>query len=121
MRIEIVLPIKIVSELNLREHWSVKNRRHKKLHKRIRLAFLPYSGWIDLPCCVTIIRVSPRTLDYVNFIGSLKSIQDYIADQIIPGLAMGRADGDPRITWIYMQEKSAPKTYACKIIIEDTK
>lgn len=121
MRIEIVLPIKIVSELNLREHWTKKHARHKKLHKRIWLAFLPYRGWIELPCCITLMRVSPRSLDEDNLMGAFKTIRDYIADQIIPGLAMGRADGDPRITWIYMQEKSAPKTYACKIIIEDTK
>jgi hypothetical protein len=28
-----------------------------------------------------------------------------IADQILPGLAAGRADGDKRMTWEYAQEK----------------
>jgi len=118
MPIEITIPIKIISELNVQEHWRKKYARHKKLQKIINLMFSRYRGTITLPCCVTLTRVAPRDLDYVNFIGSLKALQDYVADQIIPGLPMGRADGDPRITWKYEQEKGKPKEYACRIRIE---
>lgn len=118
MAIEINLPIKLVSELNLREHWTKKSKRHEKLRKIINIAFLTHKRHITLPCCVTLTRIGPRELDYINFIGCLKSLQDYVADQIIPGLAMGRADGDPRIEWKYTQEKGLPKQYACRILIE---
>lgn len=120
MRIEIILPIKIVSELNLREHWTAKHRRNKKLRLRLTIAFLPFRHTITLPCCVTLTRVSVRSLDSDNLMGAFKSIRDYIADLIIPGLKMGRADADHRITWIYMQEKAAPKIYACRILIQTT-
>ena len=121
MRIEITLPIKIKSELNIREHWSVRHKRHKKLHKLIWLSFLPHKASISLPCVITLTRVAMRALDDDNLIGAFKTIRDYVADQIIPGLKMGRADGDPRITWKYEQRKGLPKEYACCILIEDTK
>jgi hypothetical protein len=120
MRIEITLPIKLVSELNLREHWSKKSKRHENLRKIVTLAFLGRRRHITLPCQVTLTRVAPNALDFDNLVGAFKSMRDYVADQIIPGLAMGRADGDPRITWQYTQEKGLPKQYACKITIEST-
>lgn len=118
MHIEINLPIKIVSELNVREHWTKKHARHRKLKRTLSLAFLPYINTNLLPCCVTLIRVSSRALDSDNLMGAFKSIRDYIADLLIPGLAMGRADSDARIMWVYMQEKGLPKQYACRIVIE---
>lgn len=118
MRIEITLPIKIVSELNLREHWTKKHRRHKRWHKLVWAALLQHRGKIILPCCVTLIREAPRALDADNLMGAFKSLRDYVADQIIPGLKMGQADHDERITWGYMQLKTLSKKYSCKIIIE---
>lgn len=118
MRIEIVLPIKIVSELNLRENWRVKHARHKKLLNLICIAFLSQRQAITLPCIVTLIRESARSLDEDNLMGAFKSIRDYVADQIIPGRAMGQADHDKRIKWLYMQKKSLPKQHSCRIVIE---
>lgn len=118
MRIEVVLPIKIVSELNIQEHWTVKSKRHRKQRLSVLFAFLPHKGTITLPCCVTLIRVAPRALDSDNLMGAFKHIRDYVADVIIPGFRMGRADADPRITWLYKQEKGKTKEYACKIAID---
>jgi hypothetical protein len=118
MRIEISLPFKIQSESNLREHWRVSHARHKKMRRTVTLAFYPYRNSFRLPCTVTITRIAPRELDFDNLISGCKYLRDYVADQIIPGLKMGQADHDPRITWVYMQEKGKPKEYGCKIVIE---
>lgn len=118
MRIEITLPIKLVSELNITEHWTIRSKRRRRIRLSLFLAFLPHKDTITLPCCVTLTRVSARSLDEDNLIGAFKSIRDYVADIIIPGLAMGRADVDNRINWIYMQEKGLPKEYRCKIVIQ---
>ena len=111
------LPIRIVSEANLREHWSKKSSRHKKQGLIIRNAL--HSHRIALPCVVTLTRVAPRQLDEDNLMTALKYARDTVADIIIPGLAKGRADGDSRIEWRYGQEKGKPKYYALKIEVID--
>ena len=60
---------------------------------------------LPLPCHVNLIRHCTREYDYVNLVASMKGLQDQVADKIIPGLAMGRADGDKRITWDFKQAK----------------
>ena len=101
---EIVIPIRTVSESNMREHWSAKHRRHKK-QKGIVLMYLRHNGEIQLPCTVKMIRRSKRMLDDDNLIGSMKAVRDAIADFIIPGLAPGRADDNKTIRWQYDQVK----------------
>lgn len=66
---------------------------------------------IKLPCIVRFTRVSPGHLDEDNLLFSFKSIRDFIADKLIPGLKPGQADGSPKIKWEYLQEKSH-KEYA---------
>ena len=63
------------------------------------------------------IRIAPRYIDDDNLVYSMKSFRDYIADLLIPGLAMGRADADSRLKFEYGQEKGNIREYALRIEI----
>lgn len=58
---------------------------------------------------VTITRLSARELDSDNLESSQKAVRDGVAD------ALGIDDRDPRVTWLYAQEKA--KGYAVRITI----
>ena|ERR1017187_7598961 len=118
MKIEFTIPLRTVSEFNLSgEYWRKKSARHKKQRDIIKIYCQSKQvGESMLPCIVKMYRIAPRSLDYVNLVGSFKWIQDAVADQLIKGLAPGRADGDDRIKWEFLQEKG--KQYAIRIEIE---
>lgn len=105
--IEWMLPLRLVSEGNMREHWTKKHKRHREQLLLVKFA-AQTNPKPKLPCVVTITRVSSRKLDDDNLAFSCKSLRDYIADALLPGLQMGRADNDPRIEWRYAQEKGKP-------------
>lgn len=110
--------IKTVSEANSSEHWSKKHKRHKLQKKALAWKWLEENPSISLPCKVKLSRIAPRLLDFGdNLPVSMKYIRDAIADKIIPGLAVGRADDDPNITWDYGQERGGVKEYAVRIEI----
>ena len=69
-----------------------------------------------LPCTIKLTRVAPRALDSDNLQGAFKNIRDYIANNLLPGQPIGRADNSPYLMWEYGQEKGKPKVY--QIIIE---
>ena len=101
------IPIVTVSESNTREHWSVSARRHKRQKLLVRLALNGHVCQLQPPYHVNIVRYSPGTLDgHDNLPTSLKYITDAIAEMLFPGLAAGRADNDPRITWHFNQTRS---------------
>ncbi|MDC7243634.1 MAG: hypothetical protein PQJ44_06835 [Sphaerochaetaceae bacterium] len=114
--INIKIPMHLVSEANIQEHWTKKHRRKKKL-QLLLLAYWPKNN-IELPCTVSLTRIAPRTLDSDNLQFSFKYVRDFIADQLIPGKSAGRADDDDRIFWEYDQKKGKPKEYAIDITIE---
>lgn len=101
--IEFSVPLKLTSP-NTSQHWS-KKYKTRKTEKLAILSAWPINQTITLPVHIIITRVSPREFDYDNFIASLKGCIDTIAAKLIPGLAPGRADGDPRIKWTFIQEK----------------
>ncbi len=114
-RIEIILPIRTVSEANNFDHWTKKQKRHKKQKWWVELAFTQCK--CQIPCVITLIRLAPRFLDAEdNLRMSVKYIKDYIAAYITGDHRPGRADGSKLLTWHYDQVKS--KQYAIKIIIE---
>lgn len=107
----IELPIRIESEQNCRDHWSVKARRVKQ-HRLAALAVPVHA----LPCVVTITRVAPRKLDsHDNLRSGFKALVDGIADRL------GVKDNDQRVEWRYAQERGRAKEYACRISIEPMK
>lgn len=101
-----LLPLRLVSLTNMREHWRVRHRR-SKMHRQACMA-VPA---VNVPCTVIITRLGPRMLDDDNLQGACKSVRDGIADRL------GVDDADPRISWLYAQEKS--KDYAVRIQITE--
>lgn len=112
------LPLKTVSEVNVSEHWSKKSKRHKQQQFFIRSLYSHEAEDIKLPCIVKLIRISPKLLDDDNLRSAFKWIRDELSECLIPeklkpyvtkkgtlALIKGRADDDPRITWLYAQEK----------------
>lgn len=104
------VPIRTVSEMNGREHWTVKAKR-VKLHRQA--AWLCLAGKLSfLPCTVILTRIAPRTLDGDNLQASLKACRDGVADWL------GVDDGDSRVIWRYAQRPGAPKQYAVEVAVE---
>lgn len=102
------------SEANISRHWFRKSKVNKTQKQIIRYKFFNDQPNISMPCIVKLTRFSQRELDFDNLVYAFKSIRDEIADQILPGLAKGRADGDKRISWEYLQAKGP---YAVKVEI----
>lgn len=112
-QLTVLVPIRIESSLNLREHWRVKANRNSS-HRAATWFSLKAAGKFDpaiLPCVVTITRIAPRELDSDNAIGGAKSCRDGIADWL------GVDDASPLVDWRYAQERGAPKFYAARIDI----
>jgi len=118
-KIEMILPIKTISEGNCSEPWIRKHQRHRQQQSRVAIFMANYRELIKLPVKITITRIAPRKLDFDNLVVSQKWVLDAVCDQLVPGLRPGRADGDPRILpVVYEQEKKDPKFYATKLIFE---
>ena len=112
------LPIKIHNEANSTEHWTKKHKRHQEQKRQLGYAWVQKNPpAIPLPCHIILTRIAPRKLDLNdNLTMGFKWILDAISERIIPGLAIGRADGDERITVQYKHEKGQVREYA--MIIE---
>lgn len=101
----IVLPLRVESEPNTRGHWRGKAARVKA--QRAAMIALPSS--LPIPCIVTMTRIAPRALDDDNLQGAFKAVRDGIADRL------GIDDRDPRVRWLYSQERGRPREYAVRI------
>lgn len=123
------LPIDTVSEMNCSQHWRVKSKRHKSQQFFVRLAMNKHK--VNLPCTVTMIRLSPRDLDDDNLSSAFKWIRDELSECLIPNSRKtyingrgktqeikGRADSDKRIKWLYGQEKAKIKGIRIEIDFE---
>ena len=117
--LELMLPIKTVSEANkTNEHWSKKHKRHKHQKALIYYHLKSRQTIISLPCHITLTRIAPRKLDDAdNLPSAFKWIKDAICDYITPGLQAGRADDNPNIHFSFDQKKGKPKEYSILIQI----
>lgn len=119
--ISVTIPLRTVSEANRHEHWRARQKRAKGQRTVAELVVraqgrivtkgfgLFFTDIIVKPLTVTITRLSPRQLDSDNLASSQKHVRDGVAD------ALGIDDRDPRVTWLYAQEKA--KTYGVRIEI----
>lgn len=108
----ILLPIKTVSVMNLREHFMTKAKR-SKLHRQT--AFVMLKAWgvpPALPMTITMTRMSIGTLDDDNLASAMKAARDGVADWL------GIDDGNPGITWVRKQQKAGRGTYG--LLVEVT-
>lgn len=115
--IVVTLPIRIVSEANLRQHWS-KVAARKRVHRQTaRMVLQQYARPMDdrTQFTVTLTRLAPRKLDDDNLAGGLKATRDGVADWL------GIDDGSPRIRWQYAQHKTGPGNYCAWVKVEWTK
>jgi hypothetical protein len=111
--IVVLIPIKLVSVANMREHWAKKAGRTKQHRTR---------AWAELRAVkagptpgdvkVTITRIAPRMLDGDNMASACKATRDGIADWL------GVPDNHPSITWAYEQRRGGLKEYAVEIAVE---
>lgn len=114
-RIDFLVPgCKTVSELNMREHWAVKNRRKKDQQESVAIAMLNAlrGRKVQLPCSVTLTRIGPKKMDNDNLAGAMKHCQDQIARQL------GVDDGDEsKVRFYHYQMPIGSRDYAVKVSI----
>lgn len=117
----------------------IMHNRNKALKRAISMAFLEKGKRIEarkiLEQCgetkenedgseserkllVTICYCHPWLFDKDNLIASLKHAIDSVADNLIPGLAPGRADDDSRLEFACIQKQTLDKNYNLNIRIE---
>jgi hypothetical protein len=112
------LPLKTASEGNCSEHWTKSGKRHRLQKQKIKAVLLSERPKITIPCTIVLTRISPRELDEKdNLPMAFKWISDAIAEYIIPGKAVGRADDCKEIVWAYKQEKGGIREYGIRIEI----
>lgn len=112
------LPLKTASESNLSEHWTKKARRHRLQKKKIWAVLHTEKPPIAIPCAIVLTRIAPRQLDsHDNLAISMKWVSDALAEFLVPGKAVGRADDCKLIKWDYKQEKGGVREYAVRIEI----
>lgn len=104
------IPLQVISESNSREHWRKSHKRHKEQKFVVRMALLNEKVPQKLPVIITMTRLSPRSLDSDNLQSAFKYVRDAISEHFITDKAPGRADDDPRFTWLYSQVKSPSKS-----------
>lgn len=130
--VEITLPLETVSEANggkkvirmvkgkktaKAEHWTEKNRRHKRQKGSISLLLKPLRAHLSLPCHITFTRYAPRKLDrFDNLPMAFKWILDCCCEIITGDYRPGRADDTDEIEVTYKQIIS--EHYGVKIYIK---
>lgn len=106
------IPVRLVSEANMREHWATKHRRKKQQQGVVKLMFLTHKV-PQPPVVVAMTRVGARKLDPDNLAGSFKHVQDAMAD------ILGVDDGDEsKVTWHYAQRIGRRGEYAVEIEVK---
>jgi hypothetical protein len=109
--ITVEIPLRTVSEMNIRGHWAAKAVRVKRHRQTTHWALLT-TVKPALPCTVTLTRIAPRALDGDNLQASFKATRDGVADWLQVD------DRDPRVTWRYGQRRGMSKQYAVEVCIE---
>lgn len=112
------IPLRTVSEANANEHWGRKYARVQIQKAKIKLLFWPPIYLSHQKLTIKLTRIGRRELDGDNLQSALKHVRDAVADKLIPGLAPGRADGDPRLTWEYNQCRANEYSVFIEIIPE---
>jgi hypothetical protein len=131
-RISVFVPVKLVSELNMREHWRVRWRRRTQQSQAVlyALAFgasrpcwmdtmmtgtgctpVPGKAWRE-PLTITLTRDGGNKLDSDNLASCFKAVRDGIARYY------GVDDGDEtKLTFAYKQRPGG-RCRGCEITIE---
>lgn len=113
--LELTLPIKVVSEANMREHHMAKANRAARQREDVGLVIKPHAYRLRgmFPLLVTLTRVGAGTLDDDNLQGAFKAVRDSVTKAV--GL---KSDADPSISFRYAQKKCKPGKFGIEIRIE---
>lgn len=119
-RAEFLIPVRIKSAANLREHWAVKAKRVKWEREVTAFAMrqcAPWPYWIRASdgthVHVQLTRIAPRELDgHDNLRHALKACADEIANRL--GF---ENDRNARLRFDYGQEKGAVRQYGVRVCI----
>lgn len=107
----VIIPVKTVSEQNVREHHMARARRAHKQRGQAKLFCGMFGAWwkrFKDPCTIQLTRGAPSEgLDSDNLRAALKHVRDGVAD------AMGIDDRDARVQWKYGQERT--KQYLVRV------
>lgn len=78
------LPIKTVSEMNRRDHWSAVHKRKagQRYETSIEWKKAVHGQKVALPCRVVLTRIAPKVLDSDNLASALKAVRDEVANQL---------------------------------------
>lgn len=96
--------VKILSECNLRQHWSERRKRSKAQQHHTNTALQlfgrdAHKAVIAAPAiAVRLVRLGGRKIDSDNLAGGFKAVRDQIAKWC------GRDDGSETYQWEYGQE-----------------
>ena len=109
----LVVPVRLVPESNIREHWTAKARRVKAQREVVAAVLLMLRRWRPtLPCVVRLTRVAPRSFDaHDNLPRCCKACVDQVSDYF------GVKDDDKRVRWEYAQERGPTRTYGLRLEI----
>lgn len=111
--VTLVVPLRVVSAANAREHWAVRSRRVEAERLTVRGAFsaanLTHPPYF-VRAAVTLTRLGGRRWDDDNNVSGLKGVRDEVAAWLRVD------DGDPRVAFGYAQEPGGP----CGVRIELT-
>lgn len=113
--ISVTLPIRTVSEANVKEHWGRTARRVSRQRRDMFMGLYNYRDRLrgQWAWTVTLTRIAPRFLDeHDNLPRSMKACVDEVAK------ALGVDDKSKRVHWAYSQEKGKPKEYAVRVRVE---
>lgn len=113
LRLTVVVPLKVCSAANAREHWAVKARRVKAEIEAVKMAHLT-SSYVSAAIqglthqmarnpafrvAVTLTRLGGRKWDDDNNVSGLKGVRDGVARWWLMV-----DDGSQRVNWICRQE-----------------
>ncbi len=104
----LTVPLRLVSEANLREHWATRARRRRQ-HRSVVALSLRAHARPELPAVITLTRLAPRRLDTDNLAAACKAARDGVADWL------GVDDGDARIEWRCEQRSAGAGVYGLEV------
>ena len=117
----VTAPVRVVSEMNVRGHWSARKRRFHEQQEAVAAclanlrgaeataAYLLQTGGTAR---VTLTRLGGQRLDGDNLASAFKAVRDCVARRL------GVDDGDPAVEWEYAQEPGGPE--GIRITVEVT-
>ena len=111
MTVRLTLPLQTKNPTNNRQHWRVVWKRSKGERGTACMLVRAKLNGTALPACVRHTRISAGTLDDDNLRGALKAVRDGVAD------ALGVADNDPRLTFVYGQGKCKRGEFGVRVEI----